>query len=146
MKVIISCLNSKYIHASLAPWCLLSGVKAFAKNDYDIKVLESTINGNLHDFAQKIILEKLSVCVIVKWINTARRRNERGVGIFKRSLCPDALGHGIHHFRVNIIRGKVQINAHQFEYPWICFFNYITRVHILPPLHIIILLYHNFSK
>ena len=61
MKVIISCLNSKYIHASLAPWCLLSGVKAFAKNDYDIKVFESTINGNIHDFAQKIILENPQV-------------------------------------------------------------------------------------
>ena len=59
MKAIIGCLNSKYIHASLAPWCLFSGVKAFAKNDYDIKVLESTINGNIHDFAQKIILENL---------------------------------------------------------------------------------------
>ncbi len=61
MKVIISCLNSKYIHASLAPWCLLAGVKAFAKGSYDIKVLESTINGNLHDFAQKIILENPKV-------------------------------------------------------------------------------------
>lgn len=55
MKVIISCLNSKYIHASLAPWCLFSGVKTFAQNDCDVKVLESTINGNLHDFAKKII-------------------------------------------------------------------------------------------
>lgn len=61
MKVLICCLNSKYIHASLAPWCLLSGVKAFAKNDYDIKVLESTINANLHDFAQKIISESPQV-------------------------------------------------------------------------------------
>ena len=62
MKVIIGCLNSKYIHASLAPWCLLAGVKAFAKNDYDIKVFESTINGNPHDFAQKIIKY-----IIYKW-------------------------------------------------------------------------------
>lgn len=61
MKVIIGCLNSKYIHASLAPWCLFAGVKAFAKNDYDIKVFESTINGNIHDFAQKIILENPQV-------------------------------------------------------------------------------------
>ncbi len=61
MKVLICCLNSKYIHASLAPWCLLAGVKSFAKNDYDIKVLESTINANLHDFAQKIILENPQV-------------------------------------------------------------------------------------
>lgn len=61
MKVIISCLNSKYIHASLAPWCLLAGVNAFAKNDYDIKVLESTINGNPHDFAGQIISENPQV-------------------------------------------------------------------------------------
>lgn len=61
MKVIIGCLNSKYIHASLAPWCLFSGVKAFAKNDCDIKVLESTINGNIHDFASKIIDENPQV-------------------------------------------------------------------------------------
>lgn len=61
MKVIISCLNSKYVHASLAPWCLLSGVKTFGKNDYDIKIFESTINANLHDFAQKIISENPQV-------------------------------------------------------------------------------------
>ncbi len=61
MKVVIGCLNSKYIHASLAPWCLLAGVKEFAKNDYDAKVFESTINGNLHDFAQKIISENPQV-------------------------------------------------------------------------------------
>ena len=61
MKVIIGCLNSKYIHASLAPWCLLAGVNAFAKNDYDIKVLESTINGNPHDFAGQIISENPQV-------------------------------------------------------------------------------------
>lgn len=61
MKALICCLNSKYIHASLAPWCLLAGVKNFAKNDYDIQVLESTINGNLHDFARQIINENPQV-------------------------------------------------------------------------------------
>ena len=61
MKVIIGCLNSKYIHASLAPWCLLAGVKNFGKNNYDAKICESTINGNLHDFAKKIMKENLQV-------------------------------------------------------------------------------------
>lgn len=61
MKVVISCLNSKYIHASLAPWCLLSGVKEFAKNNCDVKVLESTINGNLRGFAGQIINENPQV-------------------------------------------------------------------------------------
>ena len=54
MKVIIGCLNSKYIHASLAPWCLLAGVRKFCKSDIDAVVVESTINANLDDFVAGI--------------------------------------------------------------------------------------------
>ncbi len=61
MKVIIACLNSKYVHASLSPWCLLAGVCEFAKNQYDISVIESTINGDVQTFAEKIIAEKPDV-------------------------------------------------------------------------------------
>ena len=61
MKVIISCLNSKYVHASLSPWCLLAGVREFSENTYDISVAESTINGDITDFADKIINEKPDV-------------------------------------------------------------------------------------
>ncbi len=58
MKVVIACLNSKYIHSSLAPWCLASGVKAYCDKDVSFKVIESTINGDINDFANKIINEK----------------------------------------------------------------------------------------
>ena len=61
MKVVIACLNSKYVHASLSPWCLLAGVREFAKNTYDTLVMESTINGDGESFAQKIINEKPDV-------------------------------------------------------------------------------------
>ncbi len=61
MKVIISCLNSKYVHASLSPWCLLAGVREFSKNTYDTLVYESTINGDAETFAQKIIAERPDV-------------------------------------------------------------------------------------
>ena len=61
MKVIISCLNSKFVHASLSPWCLVAGVREFAKNTYDILILESTINGDTQGFAQKIISEKPNI-------------------------------------------------------------------------------------
>ncbi len=61
MKVIIACLNSKYVHASLSPWCLLAGVREFAKNTYDISVMESTINGDAESFAKEIINEKPDV-------------------------------------------------------------------------------------
>lgn len=61
MKVIISCLNSKYVHASLSPWCLLAGVREFAAKQYDAIVMESTINGDAEAFAQQIINEKPDV-------------------------------------------------------------------------------------
>lgn len=54
MKVIIGCLNSKYIHASLSPWCLLAGVREFAKTEVAASVCESTINADLNAFAQSI--------------------------------------------------------------------------------------------
>ena len=61
MKVIISCLNSKYVHASLSPWCLLAGVREFSENTFDTLVMESTINGDVEAFADKIINEKPDV-------------------------------------------------------------------------------------
>lgn len=68
MKVIIACLNSKYVHASLSPWCLLAGVREFSKNTYDISVKESTINGNAEEFANKIINEKPDVAAFSCYI------------------------------------------------------------------------------
>lgn len=61
MKVIISCLNSKYVHASLSPWCLHAGIREFSKNIYETLVMESTINGDTEFFANEIINEKPDV-------------------------------------------------------------------------------------
>lgn len=44
MKVIISTLNSKYIHSSLAPWCLFTACRDYCKENHDIKVIEGTVN------------------------------------------------------------------------------------------------------
>lgn len=54
MKVIIGCLNSKYIHASLSPWCLMAGVKEFSRTDITASVIESTINADLDVFIQNM--------------------------------------------------------------------------------------------
>lgn len=61
MKVVISCLNSKFVHASLSPWCLLAGVREFGKKNFDVSVIESTINGDINELADKIIAEKPGV-------------------------------------------------------------------------------------
>ena len=50
MNIAIACLNSKYIHASLSPWCLLAGVREFCKTDVTATVCEGTINQNLDEF------------------------------------------------------------------------------------------------
>lgn len=57
MKVVIACLNSKYVHASLAPWCLLAGLRTFSQEPCDAVVLESTVNGDPEAFARDIIRE-----------------------------------------------------------------------------------------
>ena len=36
-------LNAKYVHSSLAPWCLLAGVRTFAPQ-IDAHVVEGTVN------------------------------------------------------------------------------------------------------
>lgn len=44
MKTVIAMMNSKYIHSSLAPWCLLAGVRAYCDERISAKVVEGTIN------------------------------------------------------------------------------------------------------
>ena len=43
-KALICTLNSKYIHASLAPWCLYTACKKELSDDIEVKVAEGTIN------------------------------------------------------------------------------------------------------
>lgn len=92
MKVVISCLNSKYVHASLSPWCLLAGVREFSKNACDTVVIEGTINRDAQALADRIIDEKPDVVAfscyiwnITKTLDICR--------IIKRSIdCKIVLG------------------------------------------------------
>ena len=68
MKLVIACLNSKYIHASLAPWCLLSGVRAFGDNSVIAKVMEATINSDVNAFAEQIINENPDIVSFSSYI------------------------------------------------------------------------------
>ena len=92
MKIIISCLNSKYVHASLSPWCLLSGVREFSKNTYDIFIMESTINGDIDFFAQKIINEKPQVVAFSTYIWNVTKTLEICRIIKEKHNCRIVLG------------------------------------------------------
>lgn len=61
MHTVICCLNSKYIHSSLAPWCLLAGVRAYCSADISARVLEGTVNEPQTNFFSRITLEKPDV-------------------------------------------------------------------------------------
>ncbi len=54
MKVLICSINSKYIHSSLAPWCLAGGIEHFAKN-VEYEVFEATINEPIESVQEKLI-------------------------------------------------------------------------------------------
>ena len=54
MNVSICCLSAKYIHASLAPWCLYSSIKENYPN-INATVIESTINVDLAENENKIL-------------------------------------------------------------------------------------------
>lgn len=92
MKVIISCLNSKFVHASLAPWCLSAGIREFSKNTHDVLVLESTINGDAEAFAYKIINEKPEVLAFSCYIWNITKTLEICCFIKEKHNCKIVLG------------------------------------------------------
>ncbi|MBQ3004508.1 MAG: DUF4080 domain-containing protein [Clostridia bacterium] len=92
MKVIISTLNSKFVHASLSPWCLLAGVREFCKKEYNVQVIESTINGDTKAFAEKIINEKPDVVAFSCYIWNITKTLEICQIIKKNHDCKIVLG------------------------------------------------------
>lgn len=57
MKTVITCINSKFIHSSLAPWYLLSGIRTYAKTPIDAVVREFTVNQGIEDVVTALAVE-----------------------------------------------------------------------------------------
>ncbi len=68
MKTIIVSINSKYIHSSLAPWYLLSGVRAYAKTPQNATVQEFTINQPLCKIVDDLATERADVYAFCTYI------------------------------------------------------------------------------
>ena len=56
-KAVICSLNSKYIHSSLASWCLYSTFKSYNAEDCECKVVEGTINEKTENIYERILQE-----------------------------------------------------------------------------------------
>lgn len=55
MKVLLCSLNAKYIHSSLAPWCLLAGLEAYADSAVKAEVIEGTVNQPVEVIAGRLL-------------------------------------------------------------------------------------------
>lgn len=60
-KVVFCALNSKYIHSSLAPWCLFTSCKNKCCSGVELKVVEGTVNEKNGDILSRILFEKLDM-------------------------------------------------------------------------------------
>ena len=87
-KALICTLNSKYIHSSLAPWCLYTACKKVLSDDIDVKVTEGTINEKEEDVLNRIIEEKPDfvgfscyIWNIEKTLAIARKLKEEGITV-----------------------------------------------------------------
>ncbi|MBQ8536016.1 MAG: cobalamin-dependent protein, partial [Clostridia bacterium] len=54
MKVVICAMNSKFVHAALAPWCLKSGLTQYGVQ-VEALVVEPTVNQPLGEALQMIL-------------------------------------------------------------------------------------------
>lgn len=54
MKIVIAALNSQYIHSSLAPWCLLAGLRAYVDMPLEAYVVEGTVNEPIEKVAERV--------------------------------------------------------------------------------------------
>jgi radical SAM superfamily enzyme YgiQ (UPF0313 family) len=61
MHAVICMLNSKYVHSSLAPWYLLTGVIAYCDKGITAEVVEGTVNQDLAVLADTVISRKPDV-------------------------------------------------------------------------------------
>ncbi len=75
LKVALAALNSQYVHSSLAPWCLRAGILAYGQGEYDIQVVEGTVNEPLESAARRITAaspDVLGLCCYIWNIQATR--------------------------------------------------------------------------
>ncbi|MBQ7117424.1 MAG: B12-binding domain-containing radical SAM protein [Clostridia bacterium] len=67
-KVAICVLNSKYIHSSLAPWCLYTSAKKYCGESCSFSVVEGTVNEDIDGVFARIMAEEPSAVTFTCYI------------------------------------------------------------------------------
>lgn len=56
-KAVFCCLNSKYIHSSLAPWCLFTSCRKKCCEGIELNIIEGTVNEKQENILYRILSE-----------------------------------------------------------------------------------------
>ena len=72
-RVALCVLNSKYIHSSLAPWCLFTAAKEKCRDGYSFSVIEGTINEDEDKLFGRIMNENPSLVTFTCYIWNIKR-------------------------------------------------------------------------
>lgn len=84
MKTVICQINSKYVHSSLAAWCLLSGVRSFSQAEHDASVVEATINEKSEAVVERIVSsapEVVGFCCYIWNVTFVKKVAEKVKGV-----------------------------------------------------------------
>lgn len=55
MNTVFCSLNSQYVHSSLAPWCLLAGVRRYGTQGVNATVVEGTVNEPIEQVVRRVL-------------------------------------------------------------------------------------------
>jgi hypothetical protein len=68
LQVVLTALNSQYVHSALAPWCLRAGIIAYGRYAHQPRVVEGTVNEPPEAVAQRITSvtpQVLAICCYI---------------------------------------------------------------------------------
>ncbi len=132
LRAAICVLNSKYIHSSLAPWCLLAGVGAYGEEGVSAKVIEGTINEKLENVFLRIVEQRPQVIGFSCYIWNIEK-TKRLIRLVKQEF-PDAIiilgGPEVSYCAQEILRGEAKVDyviSGEGEKPFALLLNSILR-------------------
>ena len=67
-KAVILAVNAKYVHSSLSAWVLAGGISKYARIPHKVSVVESTINQDCNDIADKVAVYLPEIIAISAYI------------------------------------------------------------------------------
>lgn len=83
---VLATLNAKYVHAALAPYCLLAGVRAFAVSSPEVVVVEGTVNEPKEAVAARILAARPTLVALSVYI--WNRRETVALAALLRAASP----------------------------------------------------------